>query len=84
VGFAAETHDLLDNARAKRLRKGCDWIIANDVSLSGAVEGGVMGAEVNAVTIIDAAGEESWAPMPKSEVATRLAARLAAALGRPI
>jgi phosphopantothenoylcysteine decarboxylase / phosphopantothenate---cysteine ligase len=83
VGFAAETHDLLEAARAKRLRKGCDWIVANDVSLSGAVEGGVMGGEVNAVTIIDAAGEESWAPMPKGEVAARLVARLVAALGRP-
>ncbi len=71
VGFAAETDRVLEHAREKRARKGCDWIVANDVS------GDVFGAGENAVTVIDAAGEVSWPRMGKSEVATRLAARIA-------
>jgi phosphopantothenoylcysteine decarboxylase/phosphopantothenate--cysteine ligase len=78
VGFAAETHDVLDNATAKRKRKGCDWIVANDVS-----EGtGIMGGTENAVTLISDAGAESWPRMAKSEVASQLADRIAAALAK--
>ncbi|MEI4473169.1 bifunctional phosphopantothenoylcysteine decarboxylase/phosphopantothenate--cysteine ligase CoaBC [Frigidibacter sp. MR17.24] len=77
VGFAAETDDVVAHATAKRLRKGCDWIVANDVSPAT----GIMGGAENAVTIIDAAGAEDWPRLPKDEVARRLAARIAAALG---
>ena len=76
VGFAAETDDVIRHATEKRLRKGCDWIVANDVSPAS----GVMGGAENAVTIIDEDGAESWPRMGKTEVARRLAARLAAAL----
>lgn len=77
VGFAAETDDLLAHATAKRLRKGCDWIVANDVS----PETGIMGGAENAVTLITAEGAEGWPRMGKDAVAGRLAARIAAALG---
>ena len=77
VGFAAETDDVLENARAKRARKGCDWILANDVSPGS----GIMGGAENAVTLITAEGEESWPRMGKDQVAERLAARIAEALG---
>lgn len=77
VGFAAETDDVERHATEKRARKGCDWIVANDVSPAT----GIMGGTENAVTIIDAAGAEHWARMSKSEVARRLAARIATALG---
>jgi phosphopantothenoylcysteine decarboxylase/phosphopantothenate--cysteine ligase len=79
VGFAAETGDLEAQARAKRARKGCDWIVANDVA---ADETGVsvMGGEDNEVLVIDAAGVERWPRAGKTEVARRLAARIAAAL----
>lgn len=73
VGFAAETDDVIAHATAKRLRKGCDWIVANDVSPAT----GIMGGSENAVTIISAEGAESWPRMSKAEVATRLAARIA-------
>jgi phosphopantothenoylcysteine decarboxylase/phosphopantothenate--cysteine ligase len=76
VGFAAETTDVLANATAKRARKGCDWIVANDVSPAT----GIMGGAENAVTLITAEGAEDWPRMSKAEVATRLAARIAAAL----
>ncbi|MGG7565861.1 bifunctional phosphopantothenoylcysteine decarboxylase/phosphopantothenate--cysteine ligase CoaBC [Rhodovulum sp. DZ06] len=76
VGFAAETDDVIAHATAKRLRKGCDWIVANDVSPAS----GVMGGTENAVTIITADGSESWERAPKDAVARRLAARIAAAL----
>jgi phosphopantothenoylcysteine decarboxylase/phosphopantothenate--cysteine ligase len=79
VGFAAETDDLLAHAAAKRARKGCDWIVANDVG-----EGtGTFGGDTNRVHIIDASGTESWDPMPKDEVARRLAARIAARFATP-
>lgn len=74
IGFAAETQDVIAHATAKRLRKGCDWIVANDVS------GDVMGGADNAVHLITAAGIESWESLPKAEVAARLAARIAQAL----
>ena len=76
VGFAAETDDVIANATAKRLRKGCDWIVANDVS----PETGIMGGAENAVTLITDTGVEAWTRASKSEVATKLAARIAKAL----
>lgn len=76
VGFAAETDNVLDNAAAKRARKGCDWIVANDVS----PETGIMGGDENAITLISADGAEGWPRMSKPEVARRLAARIAEAL----
>ena len=76
IGFAAETENLLANAREKRLRKNCDWIVANDVR----AETGIMGGDRNTVHVIDASGEEHWPDLPKSVVAQRLAARIAAAL----
>jgi len=76
VGFAAETQNVVENATAKRVRKGCDWIIANDVS----PETGIMGGDENAVTVISAAGAESWPRMSKAQVAARIAAQIADAL----
>ena len=76
VGFAAETDDVIANATAKRERKGCDWIVANDVSPGT----GIMGGAENAVTLITAEGRESWPRLDKNEVARRLAARIAEAL----
>lgn len=75
IGFAAETENVVQYARAKRAKKGCDWIVANDVS----PETGVMGGEDNTVILVSEAGEETWPKLPKSEVATRLAARIAQA-----
>jgi len=75
VGFAAETDDVLAHAAAKRRAKGCDWIVANDVT-----EPGVMGGAENAVTLITAEGEEPWPRAGKAEVARRLARRIADAL----
>ena len=71
VGFAAETDHLLDHARAKLAKKGCDLIVANDVS------GDVMGGARNQVHLVSAAGVESWEAAGKEEVARRLAARFA-------
>lgn len=76
VGFAAETDDVLDNAQAKLQRKGCDWIVANDVS----PETGIMGGSENAVTVISAGGADAWPRMGKEQVAAKLAARIAQAL----
>ncbi len=73
VGFAAETDDLVANATAKRARKGCDWIVANDVSPAT----GTFGGDANRVHVIDAAGAESWPRLGKDEVARRLARRIA-------
>jgi phosphopantothenoylcysteine decarboxylase/phosphopantothenate--cysteine ligase len=75
VGFAAETEKVVEHAIAKRERKGCDWIVANDVS------GGVMGGDANRVHLVTAAGVEDWPEMPKGAVAERLAAQIAGALG---
>jgi phosphopantothenoylcysteine decarboxylase/phosphopantothenate--cysteine ligase len=75
IGFAAETNDVETHARAKLARKGCDWIVANDVS-----QAGVMGGEDNAVMVIDRAGAEHWPHGPKTAVAERLARRIAEAL----
>jgi len=73
VGFAAETENLIANARDKRQRKGCDWIIANDVSPAT----GTFGGERNTVHVVDAGGVESWPTLGKDEVADRLARRVA-------
>ncbi|EKF19207.1 bifunctional phosphopantothenoylcysteine decarboxylase/phosphopantothenate--cysteine ligase CoaBC [Nitratireductor pacificus] len=81
VGFAAETQDLLDNARAKLDRKGADMIVANDVSHdSGVGPGGVMGGARNRVVIVGRDGHEAWPEMSKDEVASRLAALIAETL----
>lgn len=76
VGFAAETDQVETYAAAKRLRKGCDWIVANDVSPAT----GIMGGSENAVVLISDAGSEVWPRMAKDAVARRLADRIAAAL----
>ncbi|MFC3265781.1 phosphopantothenoylcysteine decarboxylase [Camelimonas abortus] len=78
VGFAAETEKVLEHAKAKLARKGCDWIVANDVS----PESGVMGGERNTVHLVTAEGVEDWPTMNKDEVARRLVARIADALAR--
>ena len=80
VGFAAETDDVVNHARAKRLRKGCDWIVANDVSAGAHC---AMGGDLNAVTLITAEREERWPELDKHEVARRLAGRVADALRDP-
>ncbi len=72
VGFAAETETVLEHAAEKRRRKGCDWIVANDVS------GDVMGGARNTVHLISETGTEHWPELPKEDVARRLAARIAA------
>ncbi len=77
VGFAAETDDVATNATAKRKRKGCDWIVANDVS----PETGIMGGAENAVVLITGDGAEDWPRMTKHDVAKQLADRIAKALG---
>ena len=71
VGFAAETTELEANARAKLSRKGCDWIVGNDVSDD------VFGADGNAVTLFTADGADAWPRQSKTEVARKLAARIA-------
>lgn len=76
VGFAAETEKVIAHAKAKRQKKGCDWIVANDVS----PETGVMGGDENTVHIIEASNTETWPKLAKGEVAHRLAARIAAHL----
>lgn len=81
VGFAAETDDVICYAEVKRKRKGCDWIVANDVSLG---EHCAMGGDRNTVFLITDDGDEAWPEMPKDEVAKRLAARIAEALRGPV
>ena len=77
VGFAAETEAVLDNAAAKLARKGCDWIVANDVSDGS----GTFGGDRNAVHLVRADGVQSWPALPKTEVARRLADLIAETLG---
>ena len=79
VGFAAETENLVANAIDKRKRKGCDWIVANDVSAAA----GTFGGERNTVHLISAAGVEDWPTLAKDDVASRLAGRIALHFGRP-
>ncbi|MEM8935956.1 MAG: bifunctional phosphopantothenoylcysteine decarboxylase/phosphopantothenate--cysteine ligase CoaBC, partial [Pseudomonadota bacterium] len=81
VGFAAETDDVLMNAASKMKRKGCDWIVANDVSPCGHP---VMGGDKNAVILLTGDGEEVWPEMAKGEVARQLAQRIADALIGPV
>jgi len=76
VGFAAETENVVANARAKRQRKGCDWILANDVSPAT----GTFGGDDNTIHLVDADGVEDWPALSKHEVADRLARRIAAFL----
>ncbi len=78
IGFAAETEHLTENASAKRQRKGCDWIVANDVSPAT----GIMGGAENAVLLITGDGAEAWPRMGKEEVAGKLAERIAAHFAR--
>lgn len=73
VGFAAETENVTENARTKRARKGCDWILANDVSPAT----GTFGGDANTVHFVTAAGAEDWPTASKTEVAHRLAERIA-------
>ena len=77
IGFAAETDDVVENATAKRKRKGCDWIVANDVSVGT----GIMGGNENDIVLISDDGAEDWPRMAKDQVAARLAERIARALG---
>jgi phosphopantothenoylcysteine decarboxylase / phosphopantothenate---cysteine ligase len=83
IGFAAETEHLIDNAKAKLERKGCDWIVANDVSPAT----GVMGGDRNTVHLLKRDGADisvdSWPVMTKDEVATALVARIAATVENP-
>ncbi len=74
IGFAAETENVIEHAKAKLAKKGCDWIVANDVS------GDVMGGDANAVHVVTVEGVESWERMSKGEVAEKLGGRVVAAL----
>jgi len=76
IGFAAETENVAANARAKLVRKSCDWILANDVS----PQTGIMGGDRNTIELVSADGVEPWPPQSKEDVATMLIARIAAAL----
>jgi len=73
IGFAAETERVAEQARAKRQRKGCDWILANDVS----AESGTFGGADNEITLIDDSGAETWPRLSKHAVARRLVERVA-------
>lgn len=73
IGFAAETKTVVEHARAKRDRKGCDWILANDVS----PETGTFGGDENTIHLVSADGVEDWPRMSKTDVANRLADRIA-------
>ena len=77
IGFAAETDNVIANAKAKRASKGCDWILANDVSPAT----GIMGGDDNTVHLVTADGVEPWPPQSKEAVARRLIARIGEALG---
>jgi phosphopantothenoylcysteine decarboxylase/phosphopantothenate--cysteine ligase len=78
VGFAAETENLIANAQEKRRKKGCDWMLANDVAASS----GTFGGEDNAIQLIDETGIEAWGKLSKRDVGERLAQRIALALNR--
>ena len=80
VGFAAETEKVVEHAIAKRQRKGCDWIVANDVSPGT----GIMGGSENAVHLITENGVEDWPRMDKEAVAVRLVTRLADCLAKQV
>ena len=76
IGFAAETENVAANARDKLKRKGCDWILANDVS----PQTGIMGGDSNTIQLVTAKGVEAWPPQSKDDVAAMLIARVAQAL----
>jgi len=76
IGFAAETENVIVNAKAKLARKGCDWILANDVS----PQTGIMGGDRNTIELVTAGGVEPWPPQTKDDVAAMLVARIAQAL----
>jgi phosphopantothenoylcysteine decarboxylase/phosphopantothenate--cysteine ligase len=76
IGFAAETERVVEHAKQKLARKGCDWILANDVS----AESGVMGGDLNRIHLVTAGGVEEWPTQSKDEVARTLIARVAAAI----
>jgi phosphopantothenoylcysteine decarboxylase / phosphopantothenate---cysteine ligase len=80
IGFAAETENIVANARVKRTKKGCDWILANDVAPGT----GTFGGDRNTIHLVDGDGVEDWPAMTKREVATRLAERIAANFGSDI
>ena len=79
VGFAAETTRVVAHASAKLKTKGCDWILANDVSR----ETGTFGGDDNTIHLVDADGVEDWPRLSKDDVAARLARRIAEALDGP-
>jgi phosphopantothenoylcysteine decarboxylase/phosphopantothenate--cysteine ligase len=78
IGFAAETEKVVEHAKAKLAKKGCDWIVANDVSAAT----GVMGGDYNTVHVVTASATDTWDRMPKREVAAKLTSRIAANFGR--
>jgi phosphopantothenoylcysteine decarboxylase/phosphopantothenate--cysteine ligase len=77
IGFAAETQHVVEHARSKLARKGCDWILANDVS----PETGIMGGDSNTIHLVTKTGVEHWPPQSKAEVASALIERIGAAMG---
>ncbi len=79
VGFAAETENVVAHAREKREKKGCDWVLANDVS----PQSGTFGGEKNTIHLISAEGVEDWPTLSKAEVAERLAERIARFFAEP-
>ncbi len=81
IGFAAETNNLVKNAKSKLAAKGCDWIVANDVSAQGGVAGGVMGSDRNRVHLVSVGGDDAWPEMSKADVAARLVEEIAAHFG---
>jgi phosphopantothenoylcysteine decarboxylase/phosphopantothenate--cysteine ligase len=78
IGFAAETENVATNAKDKLRRKGCDWILANDVS----PQTGIMGGDRNTIDLVTRDGVEAWPPQSKEDVAAMLVARIAAALAK--
>jgi phosphopantothenoylcysteine decarboxylase / phosphopantothenate---cysteine ligase len=80
IGFAAETEKVVDHAKIKLAKKGCDWIVANDVGPGT----GVMGGDYNTVHVVTASSVDTWDRMPKREVAAKLSDRIAAHFGRGV
>jgi phosphopantothenoylcysteine decarboxylase/phosphopantothenate--cysteine ligase len=79
IGFAAETENVAANAKAKLARKGCDWILANDVS----PQTGIMGGDSNTIQLVTVKGIETWPTQTKQDVAAMLIARIAAEISKP-
>src|SRR5690606_14492583 len=78
IGFAAETENVAANAKAKLVAKGCDWILANDVS----PQTGIMGGDRNTIQLVTAKGIEPWPPQTKEDVAAMLIAHIVAELAQ--